>query len=119
MNEVQFLIIRCYRHCSGKLSSDLVYGTDDIGTTHIADRLREEHAECPAYHAIKLGTPVTGPPENPWDWKQSAVAMILARTEYLGHTHVDELAPTLLNELVERVEIHAPDKSSGKRGPRD
>jgi len=31
------------------------------------------------------------------------------------HTRVEELTPTLLNELVERIEIHAPDKSSGKR----
>jgi len=31
------------------------------------------------------------------------------------YAHVDELTPTLLNELVERIEIHAPDKSSGKR----
>ena len=31
------------------------------------------------------------------------------------YTHVEELTPTLLNELVERIEIHAPDKSSGKR----
>ena len=31
------------------------------------------------------------------------------------YTHVTELSPTLLNELVERVAIHAPDKSSGKR----
>ena len=31
------------------------------------------------------------------------------------HTCIDELTPTLLNELVERIEIHAPDKSSGKR----
>jgi len=31
------------------------------------------------------------------------------------YTHVTELTPTLLNELVERVAIHAPDKSSGKR----
>jgi len=31
------------------------------------------------------------------------------------YTHVTELTPTLLNELVERIEIHAPDKSSGKR----
>ena len=26
-----------------------------------------------------------------------------------------ELAPTALNEFIQRVEIHAPDKSSGKR----
>ena len=31
------------------------------------------------------------------------------------YTHVTELTPTLLNELVERIEIHMPDKSSGKR----
>ena len=30
------------------------------------------------------------------------------------HTDVKELTPTLLNELVERIEIHAPDKSGGK-----
>ena len=31
------------------------------------------------------------------------------------HTNVTELTKILLNELVERIEIHAPDKSSGKR----
>jgi hypothetical protein len=31
------------------------------------------------------------------------------------HTQVDELTATLLNELVERIEVHAPDRSSGKR----
>jgi len=31
------------------------------------------------------------------------------------YTHVEELTPTMLNELVERIEIHAPDKSSGRR----
>ena len=28
---------------------------------------------------------------------------------------MEELTPTMLNELVERIEIHAPDKSSGRR----
>jgi len=36
-------------------------------------------------------------------------------TQVRKYTHVTELTPTLLNELVERIEIHAPDKSSGKR----
>jgi len=31
------------------------------------------------------------------------------------HTCVSELTPTMLNELVERIEIHAPDKATGKR----
>ena len=31
------------------------------------------------------------------------------------YAHATELTPTLLNELVERVEVHVPDKSSGKR----
>jgi hypothetical protein len=31
------------------------------------------------------------------------------------HANVTELTPTMLNELVERIEVHAPDKSSGKR----
>ena len=30
-------------------------------------------------------------------------------------TRVSELTPTMLNELVERIEIHAPDKTTGKR----
>jgi hypothetical protein len=34
------------------------------------------------------------------------------------HSHVTELTPTLLNELVERIEVYAPDKSSGKRTQR-
>jgi hypothetical protein len=36
-------------------------------------------------------------------------------TRVRKHTLVTELTPTLLNELVERIEVHAPDKSSGKR----
>ena len=31
------------------------------------------------------------------------------------HTDVTELTPILLNEFVERIEVHAPDKSNGKR----
>ena len=31
------------------------------------------------------------------------------------YSSVKELTPTLLHELVERIEIQAPDKSSGKR----
>ena len=31
------------------------------------------------------------------------------------YTCVEELTPILLNELVERIEVHAPDKSSGRR----
>ncbi|MDR1464902.1 MAG: DUF4368 domain-containing protein [Oscillospiraceae bacterium] len=31
------------------------------------------------------------------------------------YTKVTELTPTMLSELVERIEIHAPDNSSGKR----
>jgi hypothetical protein len=31
------------------------------------------------------------------------------------YTHISELSTIMLNELVDRVEIHAPDKSSGKR----
>jgi DNA invertase Pin-like site-specific DNA recombinase len=36
-------------------------------------------------------------------------------TQVRKYTKVEELTPTLLHELVERIEIHAPDKSSGKR----
>jgi len=36
-------------------------------------------------------------------------------TQVQKYTHVTELTPTLLNELVERIEVHAPDKSSGTR----
>jgi hypothetical protein len=31
------------------------------------------------------------------------------------YTEVTELTPTILNEFIRRIEIHAPDKSSGKR----
>ncbi|MDR1409092.1 MAG: DUF4368 domain-containing protein [Oscillospiraceae bacterium] len=30
-------------------------------------------------------------------------------------TNVTELTPTILHELIERIEVHQPDKSSGKR----
>ena len=36
-------------------------------------------------------------------------------TQVRKHTRVSELTPTMLNELVERIEIHAPDKATGKR----
>ena len=31
------------------------------------------------------------------------------------YTDITELTPTVLNEFIQRIEIHAPDKSSGKR----
>ena len=30
-------------------------------------------------------------------------------------TNISELTPTKLHELIERIEVHAPDKSSGER----
>jgi hypothetical protein len=36
-------------------------------------------------------------------------------TQVRKHTRVTELTPTLLNELVERIEVHVPDTGSGKR----
>jgi hypothetical protein len=36
-------------------------------------------------------------------------------TQVRKHTNVTEITPVMLNELVERIEIHAPDKTSGKR----
>ncbi|MEM5770718.1 MAG: DUF4368 domain-containing protein, partial [Bacillota bacterium] len=34
------------------------------------------------------------------------------------YTDISELTPTILNEFISRIEIHAPDKSSGKRTQR-
>ena len=31
------------------------------------------------------------------------------------YTDITELTPTVLNEFIQRIEVHAPDKSSGKR----
>ena len=31
------------------------------------------------------------------------------------YTDITELTPTILNEFISRIEVHAPDKSSGKR----
>ena len=31
------------------------------------------------------------------------------------HNKIDTLTPTILNEFMERIEVHAPDKSGGKR----
>ena len=36
-------------------------------------------------------------------------------TQVRKYTRVSELTPTMLNELVERIEIHAPDKAKSKR----
>jgi len=36
-------------------------------------------------------------------------------TQVRKYTCVAELTPTILNELVERIEIHSPDRSTGKR----
>ncbi len=32
-----------------------------------------------------------------------------------SYTRVDELTPTVLNEFIDKIVVHAPDKSSGKR----
>jgi site-specific DNA recombinase len=32
-----------------------------------------------------------------------------------SYTEIDELSPTILNEFIEKIVVHAPDKSSGKR----
>jgi len=36
-------------------------------------------------------------------------------TNVRKYTDITELTPTILNEFIQRIEIHAPDKSSGKR----
>jgi len=36
-------------------------------------------------------------------------------TNVRKYTDVEELTPTILNEFIQRIDVHAPDKSSGKR----
>jgi hypothetical protein len=36
-------------------------------------------------------------------------------TNVRKYTDITELTPTVLNEFIHRIEVHAPDKSSGKR----
>jgi hypothetical protein len=58
-----------------------------LGTTHIANRLRENRIDTPAHHAQKLGgAQPTRLSDDPYDWGTYAVAAILSRREYLGHT---------------------------------
>jgi len=47
--------------------------------------------------------------------EQQALDLNRFLTQVRKHTCVTELTPTMLNELVERIEIHAPDKARGKR----
>jgi len=47
--------------------------------------------------------------------EQQTVDLSRFLTQVRKYTRVTELTPTILNELVERIEIHAPDRSSGKR----
>jgi hypothetical protein len=32
-----------------------------------------------------------------------------------SYTEIDELSPTILHEFIDKIVVHAPDKSSGKR----
>ena len=47
--------------------------------------------------------------------EQKAIDLNRFVAQVRKHTQVEELTPTILNDLVERIEVHAPDKSSGKR----
>ena len=49
------------------------------------------------------------------DQEQQTLDASCFLTQVRKYSNVTELTATMLNELVERVEIHAPDKSSGKR----
>jgi len=60
---------------------------EGLGVTVIANRLRDAKILCPSHHAMSLGlkSPVRAS-KIPWDWNPYAIAAILIRTEYLGHT---------------------------------
>ena len=83
--------------------------------THLPDgNACDLHAECKAYDARIAGAggvdmQLLGIGRN------GHIGFNEPADTFLYNTHVTELTPTLLNELVERIEVHAPDKSSGKR----
>lgn len=58
-----------------------------LGTTHIANKLRDAKIDTPATHALKIGFPRSvKPPEIPYDWNAETIARLLSCREYLGHT---------------------------------
>jgi hypothetical protein len=60
---------------------------EGLGVSVIANMLRDAKTLCPSHHAMSLGLPSpVRAPEIPWDWSPGAVAAILSRKEYLGHT---------------------------------
>ena len=57
------------------------------GPTQIAHILTEREILCPTYYALeKGGKPRTVLPADKFAWNAPAVAAILERTDYLGHT---------------------------------
>ena len=57
------------------------------GPTQIAKWLRENKIETPATHKHRFGLPQSAkPPKDPYKWNSDAVADILDRMTYLGHT---------------------------------
>lgn len=60
---------------------------DGMGIYQIAQWLREQRILCPtAYHLTKGRKNSHNPPKDPCKWSMQAVAEILRKLEYLGHT---------------------------------
>jgi DNA invertase Pin-like site-specific DNA recombinase len=58
-----------------------------MGPTQIANWLREQRIPCPTAHHVSQGRKAPSPiPKDPCKWPTFAVACILDRLEYLGHT---------------------------------
>jgi DNA invertase Pin-like site-specific DNA recombinase len=58
-----------------------------MGPTRIANWLREQRIPCPTAHHVSQGRKAPSPiPKDPCRWRTFAVASILDRLEYLGHT---------------------------------
>lgn len=58
------------------------------GPTQIANELTRQRIYNPVYHAAQMGLtlPARQSYDDPYSWRQSTVAHILERQEYLGHT---------------------------------
>ena len=98
--DLDVLFQRIYEdNISGKLSderfSKLSRTYEDEQRT-LTDRARQLHAELDQEQAQAVN-----------------VAQFIALVK--KHNKIDTLTPTILNEFIERIEVHAPDKSSGKR----
>lgn len=60
---------------------------DSLGTTQIANWLREQKVLCPTAYRLQHGRKISQrPPKNPYKWSAQTISSTLRKLEYLGHT---------------------------------